>query len=420
MRAKDLADGLEFRFDCFDCIDFEALRETLNTLSIPVIFTLRKTFQEELIEKLILLKPEYLDLEWDRDPAFFKKILSSYPDIKIISSYHNFEETPKDLEAVFRKMHIQGVHTYKIACMAKSTLDALRMLAFVKEHQIIGLCMGEMGQITRILAPVFGSPINYAFYEEALAPGQLSLKELKDIYHYHSLNRETSLYGLIGNPVRESIGHLTHNEEIRKLGLNALYIKMAILPSELEEFFLLIKKIPFCGLSVTMPLKEAVIPFVEEINPIGAVNTLSFQEGKILGLNTDGIGAINALEEKTSISNKKIIIIGAGGAAKAIAYVAKQKGALVTLLNRTPNRIALSLSKMEEIAFTGYDILINCTPEPLPIDPKYILPSAIVMDTKTVPHAKSLLSYATHKIYGIEMFKKQAELQRALWFKKEV
>src|SRR5262249_16514603 len=162
-----------------------------------------------------------------------------------------------------------------------------------------------------------------------------------------------------------------------------------------------------------------------------AVNTLLFEEGKIFGFNTDGIGALNAIEKEFPVKDKRIVIIGAGGAAKAIAYEAHRRGGLVTIVNRDAEKalqiaqllpcIGKGLDYMATCAETGYDVLINCTPSPLPIASEYIIPQAIVMDIKTKPKETAFLKLAREKgcpiIYGYQMFIEQALGQFNLWFK---
>src|SRR6185437_13162580 len=172
-----------------------------------------------------------------------------------------------------------------------SSLDALRMLEFVRKHSnVIGLCMGELGQITRILAPVVGTPLMYAPISAPIL-GQLEYRVLVNTYRFRELDPQTAIYGLIGNPVTQSIGHEFHNRYFQHLKQNAVYVKIPLHLQELEAFLTYAKRLPFQGLSVTMPFKEKIIPFLDEIDPvakeIGAVNTLLFRAGKIWGYNTD-------------------------------------------------------------------------------------------------------------------------------------
>lgn len=449
------ADLVELRLDYFSELDLVALKKLHAHFSIPMIFALRSTSQggeykksEENrladIRQLTQLKPAYLDLEYHVPLHFIEEITSQFPDNKLILSYHNFVETPQndDLEKIYQNMRQIPACFYKMAVTAQHSLDAMRLLCWAKkmDNQLFIISMGPHGQISRILGPIMQYPITYATLEEHLttAPGQLTAQTLLERYHYRSLNSRTALYGLIGDPVDKSISDETHNHLIATCHLDAVYVKIQITKSEVADFLQFAKQLPFRGLSVTMPLKECIFPFLDHIDSqacdIGASNTLLFEKNKISGFNTDGIGALNAIERQCVVKEKRIVILGAGGAAKAIAYEAQRRGAHVTILNRNAEKavqiaqhlhcMGKGLNHMAACAEEGYDILINCTPVPLPIDPAYILPQAFIMDIKTKPKETEFLKHAQEKgcriIYGYQMFVEQAIGQVNLWFKESV
>lgn len=448
-QALAYADLVELRLDCFSMLDIATLKTLRLQFSIPMIFTLRSQSQggsytqsEENrwkdLRRLAELKPEYLDVE-SHVPFH---CIPQFSGTKLILSYHNFTETPENLEEIYQQMQHIPASFYKIAVTAKNSLDALGLICWAKkcDEKLIAISMGLHGQISRILGPTIGCPITYASLEDdqTSAPGQLTAKTLIEQYHHRSLNPETALYGLIGDPVDQSISDETHNNLINACGFNAVYVKMQVNPNELPEFLYLAKQLPFYGLSVTMPLKEHIVPLLDEIdshaNDIGAVNTLLFEKGKIFGFNTDGVGALNVIEECFPVKNKRVVIIGAGGAAKAIAYEAHRRGALVTILNRDRKKahqiaqskqyIGMGLDEMATCAEEGYDILINCTPVSLPIPKEHMLSHAIVMDTKTKPKETLFLKSAKERgcpiIYGYRMFVEQALGQFLLWFKDRI
>lgn len=452
-KAIAFANLIELRLDCFASLDLAALKSLRSHFSIPMIFTLRSQIQggnytksEECrladIRRLTELKPEYFDLENHVSASFIKEISSQCPEIKLIFSYHNFTDTPEDLDKLYREMQKTSAHFYKIAVTANNCLDALRLVCWAKNtnNNLIAISMGPHGQISRIIGPTIGCPITYAALEDdqKSAPGQLSAQTLIERYNHHSINLETALYGLIGDPVDQSISDETHNDLMKTCGLNAVYVKIQVNPGELSDFFQFAKQLPFRGLSVTMPLKEQILPFLDGIHPeareIGAANTLCFEKGKIFGFNTDGIGALNAIEKEISVKGKRIVIIGAGGASKAIAYEAQRRGGLVTILNRDESKAhkiaahlhcsGKGLDCMASCADAGYDILINCTPVPLPIHSDYILPQTVVMDIKTKPKETSFLQHALEKecqiVYGYRMFVEQAVGQFNLWFQDQI
>jgi len=441
------ARGIELRLDLFPTMDIAKLENAISSSPFPILLTLRKpshggefpgteTARMTLIKRLLLLKPCFFDLECDMDPHFIKEVIFSYPDIGFIISYHNYKETPSDIEEIYKNMFREGAFAYKIATFANSVNDALRLLILSKKHPDLStIAMGEKGSFTRAIGSTLENKIGYAYLtsKEALAPGQLSLKELIEFYRYGDSLPEANLYGLIGNPVESSLGHIYHNKRFEEKGQNALYVKMTVSENELTEFIPLAKKAGFKGLSVTAPLKEKILPHVDITDPgsekIGSVNTLAFTENSVIGANFDGQGALDAVEESTYVKGKRLVIIGAGGTAKSVAFEAKKRGAFVLIAGRT-NSKAEELAAWLECEFsdisdipTDYDILINTTPSPLPIDPTKIIASALVMDVTYNPKHTLFLQKALEAgckvIYGEEMFVRQARKQSEFWDKKK-
>ena len=124
-------------------------------------------------------------------------------DCSEFPTYHNFEETPEDLDVLLASMPKGKV--IKIATMARCITDSLRMLDLVNRHEnVAGMCMGPYGEITRILAPIYGSPMTFAAVGREASPGQLDARELINRYRFKELSKSTRIYGLIGNPVSQS------------------------------------------------------------------------------------------------------------------------------------------------------------------------------------------------------------------------
>ncbi|MGE0832616.1 MAG: shikimate dehydrogenase [Simkaniaceae bacterium] len=444
--AQKDAEGIEFRIDLFEKKDPTHVGKLLHLSKVPVIFTLRRKDQggefrgnererEGALLELLKLKPTYVDLEYD---VSFRDQIPQ--DVKVIASYHNFEKTPEDLSTLYKNMQALNATIYKLATHAQSSLDALRMLLFVNEHaDVAGMCMGEKGMITRILAPIVGNALTYAplSKEGGTAPGQVSLPNLREIYHFEKLNRQTKIYALIGNPVDKSIGHLCHNQVFRSLKEDAVYVKIPLTPQEVPLFFKLMKKLPFEGFSVTMPLKEQMALHLDALDPkakqIGAINTLVKREGKWWGYNTDAGGALDAIERKGSVSGKTLLIIGAGGAAKAIAYEGLQRGGRIIIANRTMKKGEILAKEVKgkgigipSIASETYDILINTTSvgmapdlSAIPVPPEAIHENALVFDAIFNPKETRLLNIAKNKgcptVCGYEMYAYQAFKQFELW-----
>ena len=453
----DRVDGIELRLDYLGHWDLNALHAVRKACTLPVILTLRsqghggyyphsETQRLQDMLQLCRLNPDYLDVEFDVPAQHIQVIRRCYPAIKIILSYHNFTDTPSDLSSWFQSIYQPDCYAYKIATYAQSSLDALRMLHFVLSHKpryrMIGLCMGEAGQCTRILGPVVGSLFSYAPLdpEQVTAPGQLSIQDMETIYHYRQLNVTTKIYALLGDPVQGSIGHLVHNRAMQTLHQNAVYVKLRITQTELPECMHLCRQLPFWGFSVTMPLKEAILPYLDQIDPeahaIQAVNTIVRQGQQWLGRNTDGLGAIQALSKHAPLAGQTLVLIGAGGAARAIAYVALQHQAKVIIVNRglaRAQRVATELGceacGLNDLpGLSGYTVCVNTLPAHAYDDPEMqilwhassfprdVVAMDIVYQPTETPFLSLIKSKGWRSLSGYEMFSAQALLQIQHWF----
>jgi len=249
------------------------------------------------------------------------------------------------------------------------------------------------------------------------------------------INAQTQLYGLIGNPVGHSLSPIIHNGAFRRMGINAVYLAFKV--RDLSEAIGGIRGLGLRGVSVTIPFKTQIIPFLDlidsEASRIKAVNTVSNEDGKLIGHNTDCRGAVEALEEHVDLPDKKVLLLGAGGAARAIAFGLKEKNCQVFIANRTRDKakdlaaelefIPLSLSSIGELKA---QIIVNTTsvgmfPEeaasPLP---KEILQSDMtVMDIVYKPLQTKLLREAKERgcrtINGLEMLARQGAAQLEIW-----
>ena len=428
--AETVADLVEFRPDLYDTPYL--VRDVRESCKLPFILTYHsKPGQEEegvkILQSLLPLGPEYVDLDCSVQ-------VQDWPsEIKIIRSHHDFSGTPEDLQSLFDHLTEKPAALYKMATMAQSTLDALRLLHFAKNASkpLVVMAMGEKGRCSRILAPVVGCPFVYASLSEELctAPGQISAEELRRVYNFKKLDSSTALYGLLGDPIQQSIGHLVHNAYMGDFA--ALYVKLQIAPEELEATLDRAMKLGFRGFSVTIPHKEAIIPLLDEVDEnvrkIGAVNTVTVKEGRLCGSNTDAGGALDALEEVTPVRGKRMVLLGAGGSIRAIAYEAKKRGADVIILNRDVSRaerlagdFSATSGSLNDLAGISYDILINGTPNQMPIDPSWIKKGATVMDLSITPRETEFLCVAKEHdcrvVYGTDMFFRQAAGQAKAWF----
>jgi shikimate dehydrogenase len=309
------------------------------------------------------------------------------------------------------------------------------MLGLMKRNPgVLWVSMGPCATFTRVLAPIFGVPWTYAALEESLATdkGQLTLREMREVYGVHRLTPKTKIYGLIGGCVAQSIGHCVHNAVFRECGVDAVYVKMNVEKEELSRFLNGAAELGIRGLSVTTPLKETVgiLPQVNRVSCSGAINTLLFRSDGIFGYNTDGQAALDALEAKHgSVHGQKVVVLGAGGAARAIVVEACRRGASVTVLNRNFHRARECIRDapaerglLSLLPRLDYDVLIqatSATESPVPLEA--IRPGVTAMEIITSPQETQFVQFAKQRgskiVLGGEMFVLQAMGQYAIWFR---
>lgn len=432
-------EAVELRLDLLpkQRLDVATLQRALSASAQPLLFTLRSrahggafegSVEEQMatLEQCLLLNPPFLDVEADLPPFFLEKICTSYRKTKIVLSHHLLSWTP-NLEPYYKAMARYPAYAYKLGVPVRSSVEAIECLLFQKTHPRSAVIpIGERGQWARILGPIVGAPLQFACLSESskTAPGQLTLEELANVYRSFRLNRETKLYGLIGNPVDGSLGHTLHNGWFEARGENKVYVKMVVEKEELALFFAKAIELGFQGFSVTMPLKEAVPPFLDQIDPVakemGAVNTIVIRNGQKIGYNTDGKGAMEAIESRFLVKGKTIALLGSGGVARAIAFEAKARGAKVVVIARTleKGRAFAAAMGCEACPWgtlpTGCFLLINCTPEgvafggvPFAMD--------VVYRPKETLFLSQMRAQGAQVIAGEEMFLNQAKEQAQLW-----
>ncbi|MDH3719625.1 MAG: shikimate dehydrogenase, partial [Planctomycetota bacterium] len=393
--------------------------------------------RQALLRMAIAENADYVDLEEDIAAG-----IPRYGSTKRIISFHNFRQTPADLEDLHARMCEMDPDIVKIATMANSPLDNFRMLEMARNARIptVGICMGEMGTVSRILAGRFGAPFSFATFhhERALAPGQLSFEEMRDIYNYAQINAETTVYGVIADPVRHSLSPLIHNAAFREKGINAVYVPLRVPREHLNKFLVKAPQLGIKGLSVTIPHKETVLNRVQKADRVvldtGAANTLIYEDDGLTAYNTDSRAAMDSLEdhlpaESDYLQDKTALVLGAGGAAKAIAYGLKRRKARVVIAGRTPERAEQLAEQLgcEAVAWNARykvdcSVLVNCTPVGMhpdidnsPYDKHHLKPSMVVFDTVYNPENTLLIKNARSQgclvVTGVEMFVRQAVLQ---------
>ncbi|HII17242.1 TPA: shikimate dehydrogenase [Candidatus Woesearchaeota archaeon] len=382
----------------------------------------------------------YVDIEYASGAILLDNVLKAKGQTKVIVSHHDFSGVPDGLERLYERMKITRADVLKIAVTARTITDNLAVFALLKRAtkegiDLIALCMGAHGEISRILGPMFGSYLTFGSLDSGkeTAPGQIPSQELSEVYRVTALGHSTKIYGLVGNPVDKSKGYLLHNKAFAAAGVNAVYAPFLV--DDLKGFVQGFRD-TISGFSVTMPHKESIIPLLDVVSDdakaIGSVNTVIVEDGKLIGSNTDGKGAVDALREVCEVSGGAAVVVGTGGAAKAIAHQLHREGCRVIVAGRNSEKaraiaartsgVSIPLGKIRD---TSFDILVNATPigmapntEVLPVS-KSILSGKVVLDAVYNPPETLLLREAKKlgckTISGVDMFVNQAALQYSLW-----
>ncbi len=249
------------------------------------------------------------------------------------------------------------------------------------------------------------------------------------------IDQYTLLYGVVGYPLDHTLSPVMHNTAMRAMDLNAVYL--AFETRDLKGCMEAVRALGIRGLSVTLPFKSAVKSLLDEVDPlagrIDAINTVVNHRGRLIGYNTDATGALKALEETTGLSGKKCLLVGAGGASRAIAFILKQRGLHLTIVNRSMARgeelaraVGCLFLPIKEIRSVQPDILIHTTPVGMyPAENQCIVPlemlkeGMVVMDIVYNPFETMLLlearSAGCKTINGLNMFVYQGAEQFRLW-----
>lgn len=255
------------------------------------------------------------------------------------------------------------------------------------------------------------------------------------------INGAASTYGIIGSPVSHSLSPVMHNEAFAALGMNCVYVPLPT--DDLAKGVDGLKSLGFSGVSVTIPHKEEIVRYVDVLDPvaekIGAVNTLVIGNREdpadlsIYGYNTDWVGANRALEEKIKLAGRRVLILGAGGSARAIGYGLLEAGAEIVLANRTvskgedlASRLGCGFVSLEQLNDVQADILVNTTSvgmipddDKSPVAKQLLNRFSVVMDIVYAPLETRLLREAADAgcktISGLSMLLYQGVAQFELW-----
>jgi 3-dehydroquinate dehydratase/shikimate dehydrogenase len=433
------------------------LKRLLQDRPCPVIITCRRAadggrWEKSEEERMLLLRTaivegaEYVDLE---DDVAGK--VPRYGKTKRIVSHHDFHKTPADLAALHKKLAGLGADVVKIATMANHPIDNLRMLELVRASKVptVGICMGDIGLPTRVLAGREGAPFTFATFQDdrVLAPGQIGWRRMRDVYRYDAISESTKIYGVVADPVAHSLSPAVHNAALAEAGIDGVYLPFRVPAEQIDEFLEAAGRWPLTGLSVTIPHKESVLRHAriqdDLVRGIGAANTLCFGPTGVSAFNTDVTAAVESLEAalreqadpvpEGGIGLKTALVLGAGGAARAIAFGLRNRGVDVTVSSRT-------LERSRKIAAEGhcksvewaarhrlpYDCIVNATPvgmhpnvDESPFEKEHLRSYMVVFDTVYNPENTLLVKEARavgcRIVTGVDMFVRQAAIQFRIW-----
>ncbi|WP_419806248.1 shikimate dehydrogenase [Terriglobus sp.] len=465
VRAAQLAPGfpfLEFRLDTAPD-PFEAIFEMGAFLrkhpAVRAIATCRRTanggsFHGTAADEIEMLRQSIavgahivdLSLETAEEAAINPHVLAPLrrgPNALLLS-WHDFHGTPP-LAPVLERMHTIGADLYKIVPTATSLRDSFVLLDLLDGHaadrNLIAISMGVPGILTRVLGPRFGSRFTFASGATGAetAPGQLSAHSLRDLYRIDAITPATELYGVFGKPISGSRSPVMLNTAFHTAGLNgskdAVYLPLET--GDAAELFATFDRLHLSGASVTMPLKETILPQLHNLEPqaqaLGAANTLTRQpDGTLRGSNTDVLGILAPLEARTSLPGKTALVLGAGGVARAAVFALQQRGCRVTITNRTESRAetlaaatGASFLRASKVPGKHFDVVLNGTPYGMPTSvmnapinfatTRCDLFFDLVYNPIETPLIRSARQHSIAVIPGVDMFLAQGAAQYETW-----
>ncbi|KAJ4844116.1 hypothetical protein Tsubulata_028151 [Turnera subulata] len=465
-RAKEQgADVVEIRLDCIK--NFQShrdLKAILTNKPLPVIIVYRQKwdgahcegYEKIMSEALHLahqfflskhlahqLGADYVDLELEGASSLVAELKrKNFAGSKIIVSSYLSGATPskEKLRILAAEMEATGADMIKIVSNANDITEMDRIFHLLSHSEVevptVAYSEGERGLISQLLSPKFGGALVYGSLEGNSISGLPSLDSLREAYKVKYINSDTKVFGLISKPVSHSKGPILHNPTFRHMNYNGTYVPMFV--DDLKEFFNVYSSTEFAGFSVGIPYKEAAIEFCDEVHPlaksIGAVNTIIRRhDGKLIGYNTDCEASITAIEDaikehkypdanasflNSPLDGKQFVVVGAGGAGRAIAIGAKSRGASVIIFDIDFGE-AQPFESLSHFQPEIGAILANATPigmhpntDRIPVAEATLGNYLLVFDAVYTPRKTRLLKDAAAAgaigVSGVEMFLRQA------------
>ncbi len=434
------ADLIELRLDS---VSDPSVAGALADRRRPVIITCRPAWEgggftgaeedrRRILTEALSLGAEYVDIEWR---AQFDDVIAGAGGRRIVLSAHTFDGVPADLAARVHAMQSTGAEVIKIAAAMTCLSDCVPLLDLGaqngRQSRLALVGMGEYGVATRVLAGRFGSTWTYA--GQLREVGQLDARSLLEDYHFRSLTDATDLYGIVGGSVSHSVSPAMHNAAFRAARADAVYLPFPA--ASAADFQTFGRAIGISGASVTIPHKVSMLAYLDEADSvarrIGAINTISVDERRWIGGNTDAGGFLEPLQDRMSLAGVRAAVLGAGGAARAVTVALVSSGCSTRLhaRNREQAKEVAALTSIEVGPWPpepgSWDLLVNCTPigmyprvDETPIAADRIT-GRCVYDLVYNPPGTRLLREAAavgcQTIGGLEMLAAQAREQFRRW-----
>lgn len=396
--------------------------------------------QAEVLQAAARAGCHWIDVEQESIARAGAALLQGFKTAKTIVSHHNYRSIPP-LGELYRKMSRLPVQVVKIAAHGRNLADNLKIKKFLQAHRgggpkVVAFSLGPAGIPSRLLSLKWGCHFTYASAGShlAVASGQLPAPVMRTVYRVERLDYRTQIYGIVGSRASVSLSPSMQNAAFNAKRVNAVYLPCET--NTLSDFLMFARHLNFGGFSVTMPYKRAIIKELDWIDPlaeqIGACNTVAVQRGKWMGWNTDAAAVVEVLTKRLRLAGSRILILGAGGAARSAAFALRGEGAGVFLAARREASArqlarAISAQVVPWGSADGLDVdaVVNATPigmapnaDAVPIDLAR-LRVRVVLDMVYYPMETRLLAEARGRgittISGLEMLVDQGARQFEIW-----
>ncbi|MGH9470026.1 MAG: shikimate dehydrogenase [Terriglobia bacterium] len=396
--------------------------------------------QAEVLQAALRAGCQCVDVEFESVQVAGTGLLERFKSGKVLVSYHSYRTMPP-LWEVYRRLARLPVHAVKIAVQVQNLMENLKIRKFLSAHHSAGpklvmFGMGAAGIPSRVLSLQWGSALTYGSPGShlAVASGQLPASMMKSIYRVERLDHRTQVFGVVGSRASFSLSPSMQNAAFNAKRVNAVY-----LPCEtprLQDFLRFARQIGFAGFSVTMPYKRAILRELDWVDPmaqkIGACNTVAVQRGKWLGWNTDAGAVVEVLSKRLRLAGSRVLILGAGGAARSAAFALRGEGAEVIIAARKEaagarlaREVSAEVVPWDKADNLDVDTVINATPIGMAPIPDAVpinlarLRARVVFDMVYRPVETRFLVEARGRgltvISGLEMLVDQGARQFEIW-----